>query len=85
MVSTYTLGPSDLAMLEVAVTAMRRAEQCREAIDEHGVVVKTRLGELRTNPAVLEERAQNEVARRALVALGVDGGAIADPRPGRRR
>jgi hypothetical protein len=79
------VGAGDLRLLEAAARAWDRAEACRAVIDKEGAAVRNRFGELRANPLLAEERSQRDLFRRLMVALGLEGGAVPDPRGGRRR
>lgn len=61
-----------LALLTAAARALDRAEQARKLIDEHGVAVKDRFGQLRSNPAVAAERDAQATFRASLRELGLD-------------
>lgn len=58
-----------LALLQSACEARDRVEAARKSIDEHGVVVKDRFGELRPNPATSVEHQARGAMVRALSAL----------------
>lgn len=57
------------ALLQSACEARDRIEAARKAIDEHGVVVTDRFGELRPNPATSVEHQARGAMVRALSAL----------------
>lgn len=66
-----------LALLQSACEARGRIEDARQAIDEHGVVVKDRFGELRPNPATAVETQARSAMVRALNALRLTPGDAA--------
>ncbi len=59
-------------MLEAACLAWDRAEEARRAVDQHGVVVEDRWGQLRANPATVVERDQRSLFSKLVAQLGLD-------------
>lgn len=66
-----TQGRSESAG-EVQHPLVRIAEQCRRLVDREGVTVADRFGQIRVHPALVEERQQRDLCRRAISNLGFD-------------
>lgn len=78
VVALFDLEPHALRVLEGACLAWDRAEEARRAVDQHGVVVEDRWGQLRSNPASCVERDQRSLFGRLVSQLGLEV-----PGPGR--
>ncbi|HNX48697.1 MAG TPA: P27 family phage terminase small subunit [Thermoanaerobaculaceae bacterium] len=72
MLALFQLEAHHLRVLEGACLAWDRAEEARRAVDEHGVVVADRWGQLRANPATVVERDQRALFGRLVGQLGLD-------------
>ncbi|MEQ8444863.1 MAG: phage terminase small subunit P27 family [Pelagibacterium sp.] len=71
LVSRRLLTRSSLPALETLVGALWYARQCREALAEHGPVVKSEKGIIRPNPAAAMLAKQNETIARLSYEMGV--------------
>lgn len=72
IVAEYEPSHAELRLLETACRAHDRAEQCRRLVDREGVTVADRFGQIRVHPALVEERQQRDLCRRAISNLGFD-------------
>ena len=79
--SEYVLEEHHRRLLTLAAEAWDRHEECREAIDKHGVLVEDRFGQLKANPACKEERSNRMEYARLLRELGLDVDDVEPPRP----
>ena len=61
-----------LEMLAQAAAMVDRAESCRQMVDQHGEVVKTRTGIVREHPALRAELSARAFVVRTLARLGLD-------------
>ena len=61
-----------LEMLAQACAAVDRAEGCRQMVDQHGPIVKTRSGIVREHPALRAELSARAFVVRTLARLGLD-------------
>ena len=68
----YELAEHDRAVLVKALEAWERAEQARLLIAANGLLVTSRLGELRAHPAVAIERDARHAFLVAMKQLGLD-------------
>lgn len=59
-------------LLEAALRAFDRANEAARLIDEHGIAIKDRFGQLRANPAVAAERDARAQMLAAFRQLGLD-------------
>lgn len=84
-VADYDLEPHSLELLRLALEALDRCEQAREEIAAHGAYVSDRYGGRRASPAIAVERDARIAAARLFRELDLEGAAIPDPRPPRRR
>jgi P27 family predicted phage terminase small subunit len=80
----YRLEDSDFALLEAACRQLDRADEARKAIEEHGVMVRDRFGQLKPSPAVEVERQAHLAFARLSRELGL-GADVADSRIPRAR
>jgi P27 family predicted phage terminase small subunit len=69
IVGEYEPSHAELRLLETACRAHDRAERCRHLVDREGVTVKDRFGQQKIHPALVEERQQRDLCRRAISNL----------------
>jgi hypothetical protein len=75
--SDYEIEDSGgLEMLGQACAALDRAEECREAVDHSGLLLKCKGGVIRENPAAKIELANRAFVVRTLARLGLDVEAV---------
>ena len=67
-------APHEVGLLETACRAYDRAEQLRHRVNREGLMVFDRFGQSRVNPALVEERNQRDLQRRAISSLAFDVG-----------
>lgn len=80
----FILEEHHIRLLVLAAEAWDRHEQCREAIDKHGVLVLDRFKQWKPNPACKEERANRMEFARLVRELALDVDAPPEaPRPPR--
>jgi hypothetical protein len=72
IVDDYEPSHAEIRLLETACRAHDRAEQCRRLVDKQGVTVKDRFGQVKIHPALVEERQQRDLCRRAISNLSFD-------------
>jgi P27 family predicted phage terminase small subunit len=72
VVEGWTLEPAHLAILNVACTAIDRAEQARAEVERRGLVLVGSRGGAIANPATSIERESMRTALRAIRELGLD-------------
>lgn len=77
--------PAALATLQLAAEALDRVTEARVLIEEHGILVPNRFGELRPNPALTLEKDARIAVLRALRELSLDPVEVLDTRPPRLR
>lgn len=78
----YDLESHHLRILLTAAESWDRAATARQAIEKHGLMVKDRYGQLKTNPAAETERSSKILFLRAIRELGLDvEGPEESPRP----
>jgi P27 family predicted phage terminase small subunit len=70
--ASYVLEPHHLAILTKALEAFDRAEAARVVIERDGILVTTRLGEVKPSPAVAIERDARTAFLAAIKQLGLD-------------
>ncbi len=80
VVSEYVLEVHHLELLKLACQALDRAEEARQAINEHGAYIQGRFG-LKASPALGVERDASIRAARLLRELGLDLEAPSASRP----
>lgn len=68
----YELAEHDRAVLVKSLEAWDRAEQARELIASDGLLVTSRLGELRAHPAIAIERDSRHAFLAGMKQLGLD-------------
>jgi phage terminase small subunit len=61
-----------VAILNKALEAFDRAEQARDVIAGSGILIKSRLGEVKPNPAIAIERDSRAAFLSGIKALGLD-------------
>jgi hypothetical protein len=69
VVEEFEPAPHEAALLETACRAYDRAEQLRHRVNREGLMVFDRFGKSRVNPALIEERNQRDLQRRAIASL----------------
>ena len=84
VVSDYDLESHHLRLLQAAAEAWDRCQEARQALKRDGAYVQGRYG-LRAHPAVAVDRDSRLAFARLLRELDLDGEAMPDPRPPRRR
>lgn len=80
LVADYRLDrePHALETLRLALEALDRAEQAREALARHGTTFTDRFGQPRVRPEVAIERDSRLAALRAFRELSLDGAVVED-------
>ncbi len=84
IVQAFELEPHHLELLRLACQALDRAEEARQAINEHGAYIQGRFG-LKASPALSVERDASVRAARLLRELGLDLAPSASRPPSRWR
>ena len=84
VVRDFELEEHHRRLLQAAAEAWDRCQEAREALRRDGAYVEGRYG-LRAHPAVAVERDSRLAFARLLRELDLDGEALPDPRPPRRR
>lgn len=77
----YQLEPHDNAILVKALEAFDRADEARAILRESGIVVTSRLGEIKAHPAVAIERDSRTAFLAGMRQLGLDY----EPTPSQKR
>ena len=72
-----------LLLLETALECFDRMRAAQAEIAEHGVVIRDRYDQIKTNPANVVERDQKAQMLLALKQLGLNLESVPDRRPGR--
>ena len=72
ILENYELEPHHLAILTKALEALDRTEQARDAIAASGILIRSRLGEVKPNPAIAIERDSRAQFLAGIKALGLD-------------
>ena len=72
IVSTFAMEPQDEAVLAKGLEAWDRAEQAREIIQKSGILITSRLGEVKPNPAIAIERDSRAAFLSAIRQLNLD-------------
>ena len=72
ILETYALEPFHVAILSKSLEAFDRAEQARDVIAASGILIKSRLGEVKPNPAIAIERDSRAAFLAGIKALGLD-------------
>lgn len=80
-VAEYDLDTHHLVQLESVCKTMDRLAEAQAAVEEHGVTVEDRFGQLKPNPAVVTERQLRESLAKLIRQLDLDG----EPNPSYRR
>jgi hypothetical protein len=86
MLGDFELAEHEVSLLRQAVRVADVCEQLQGVVAEEGPLTTTRLGEVKTHPAVVELRQQRLVLARLIVALRVPLGDQEEaPRPRSQR
>lgn len=72
ILARYLFEPHHLAILAKALEAWDRAEAARELVGRDGLVVTTRLGEVKAHPAIAIERDSRTAFLAGIKQLGLD-------------
>jgi len=72
ILETYALEAHHVALLVKALEAADRADQARDVIAASGILIKSRLGEVKPNPAIAIERDSRAAFLAGIKALGLD-------------
>ncbi len=83
VVSDYALEPHALEVLRLALEALDRAADARDALAQHGTTYNDRFGSPRARPEVSIERDARLAALRAFRELMLDGAESDEVRPPR--
>jgi P27 family predicted phage terminase small subunit len=72
VVAAFVLEPAALAILTAGLEARDRCDQAKAVVQEKGVVIVDRWGQLRTNPATTVERDSRAAFLHAMKQIGLD-------------
>ena|SRR5205809_732263 len=78
--SDYSLEDHHRRLLTLACESWERAQQARQAIEEHGLTFTDKAGQPRARPEVAIERDSRVVFARLLRELDLEGEPLPDPR-----
>jgi phage terminase small subunit len=85
IVRDYDLDVHHLELLRLALEALDRCEQARQALADEGMLTTNRYGVRVAHPAVAIERDSRLAAARLFRELDLEGEPLPDPRMRRRR
>jgi hypothetical protein len=71
VLADFELAEHEMTLLRQAVHVADACDELQKVVDEEGPLTPTRLGDVKTNPALVELRQQRIVLARLIVALRV--------------